>query len=150
MIMEEKFKDVLDKDEKIIKVLKPNKKRYYKSFIFPWAIPIFWPHALMLLVLSGFTLPILIAKAYKKSYFAYTNKRLIVRSGIFGVSFNSLEYKDITATSIDVGMFDKDGKTGSLKFVSPSVHAGKPISFSYIENPYEEMKQIKEIIDANK
>ena len=141
--MEEKFKDILEQDEKIIKVYKPVKSRYYKSFIFPWIIPLLWPHLIIFLIFSGFSLPFLIRKAYNNSYFAYTNKRLIVRSGLFGVSFDSLEYKDITSTSVDVGLFDKNGKTGSIKFVSPSVHAGKPITFSYIENPYDVMKEIK-------
>ena len=81
--------------------------------------------------------------------FAYTNKRLIVRSGIWGVDFQSLEYKDITSTSVSVGFLDKGGKTGTLVFVSPSTHNNMAIKFQFIEKPYETMKEIKEYISEN-
>ena len=55
--MNEKFNDILEKDEKIMKVIKPVKSRYWKQFVFPFAIPLFWPHLIILLVLSFFTLP---------------------------------------------------------------------------------------------
>ena len=144
--MEELFKDVLEKDEKIIKVIKPSKRRYWRSAFFFAAIPIFWPHLIIFMVLTLFTLPYLYHKSYTKQYYAYTNKRLIKRTGLFGVKFESLEYKDITATSVEVSFLDKGCNTGALKFSSPSVHAGHPMNFSDIENPYEIMREIKEQI----
>lgn len=146
--MEEKFHDILDKDEKIISVFKPVKRRYWRAGLAPFAIPLFWPHLIILLVITFFTLPFFYAKAYYNIYYAYTNKRLIVRKGIFGNNFASLEYKDITATSVKVGFLDKGCETGTLEFSSPSVHAGVPLRFNYISNPYENMKLIKEQIDS--
>ena len=148
--MEEKFVDILEKDEQIIKVMKPNKKRFWKGILLWAAIPIFWPHLILFLVFTFFTLPFFLAKGYNNTYYAYTNKRLIVRSGIFGVDYRSLEYKDITSTTVNVGFLDKKTKTGSLGFVSPSVHSGRPMFFSYVENPYETMREIKEYMESLK
>ncbi len=141
--MEHLFDDILEKDEKIIAVIKPNKKRYWKNLLF-FAIPLFWPHLIMMLVASLFTLPFFFAHGYNNLYYAYTNKRLIRRSGWIGVDYRCLEYKDVTATSVTVGFLDKGCKTGSLGFSSPSVHAGTPMTFSYVNNPYDVMREIKE------
>ena len=142
---QELFKDVLENDEQIIGIIKPVKKRYYKPLIL-FAIPIFWPHFILLTICTLFTLPFFFVKGYKNLYYAYTNKRLICRRGWTGVSFDSLEYKDITATSITVGFWDKGCQTGSLFFSSPSVHSGHAMSFNGITNPYENMRAIREQI----
>ena len=146
--MQELFDEVLEKDEEIIKVIKPNKKRYLKTFYWMLCIPIFWPHILVMLIGSLFTLPFLISKGYKNTYYAYTNKRLIVRTGMFANSYDSLEYEDITSTSVSVGFLDRKTKTGSLIFVSPSSHHEHPMTFANIENPYEMIKEIKEQINT--
>ena len=137
------FDDILERDEKIVKIIKPNKKRYWKDWLLPFIFPIFLPHFIMFMAITlFFPMPLLHAKAYKNTYYAYTNKRLITRSSAIGVDYKSLEYKDITATSVDVGFLDKGGKTGTLAFKSPS--AG--ISFKFVDNPYGMMREIKEYV----
>lgn len=145
--MENIFNEILEKDEKIIKVIKPHKGRYMKNFFIPFLIPLFWPHLILILVCTLFTPLYFIPKGYKNVYYAYTNKRLITRKGIFGNSYKSLEYKDITSTAVNVGYFDRKSKTGTLVFVSPSSHH-EHMEFSAIENPYIEMNAIKEYISA--
>lgn len=145
--MEDKFKDILDKDEKIISIIKPVKKRYWKEWLFPLICPLLWPHAIIIMVFSLFTFPYFLGRDFNNRYYAYTNKRLIVRSGVFGVNFKCLEYKDITSTSVKVGFLDKGCSTGSLEFSNPSIHADSPLEFSFIPNPYENMRLIKEQID---
>lgn len=140
------FKDIIEKDEQIIKVFKPSKKRYWMNPYY-FAIPFFWPHLIIMLVGTLFTLPFFYANGYKNLYYAYTNKRLIVRSGMIGVDYQSLEYKDLTSTATTVNFLDKWCKTGSLEFISPSTH-DKPIKFNFIHNPYEVMKEIKEYINT--
>ena len=142
--MQDKFDEILEKDEKVIKVIKPNKKRHLKDFYFYFWIPVFWPHLLIIMVGTLFTLPYFLNKGYKNTYYAYTTKRLIVRKGVFGNSYDSLEYKDITSTSVKVGFLDKNTKTGSLVFVNPSSHHEHPMKFAHIENPYQQMNEIKE------
>ena len=144
--MEHLFDDILEKDEKIIKIIKPNKKRYFRDWLLPFIFPIFLPHFIIFMVGTlFFILPLLHTKAYKNTYYAYTNKRLITRGSAIGVDYHSLEYKDIASSSVDVGFLDKLGKgkkTGTLSFKSPS--AG--ISFKGVENPYDMMREIKEYI----
>ena len=142
--MDHIFDEILEKDEKIVKVIKPSKGRYWKAPLFPFGIPLFWPHLIVIMVCTLFTLPFFYARGYKKLYYAYTNKRLIVRSGMIGVDYQSLDYKDITASSVNVGLLDKGSKTGSIFFKSPSTS----ISFRYVENPYDLMKEIKEYMGA--
>ena len=148
--MEHLFDDILEKDEKIIKIIKPSKKRFFRDWLLPFLIPIFLPHFIMIMACTlFFVLPLLHSKAYKNTYYAYTNKRLITRGSAIGVDYHSLEYKDISASSVDVGFLDKLGKgikTGTLAFKSPS--AG--ISFKCVENPYEQMREIKEYIDSQR
>ena len=138
------FDDILERDEKIIKIIKPSKKRFFRDWALPFIFPIFLPHFIICMVGTlFFVLPLLHSKAYKNTYYAYTNKRLITRGSAIGVDYHSLEYKDISSSSVDVGFLDKLGKgkkTGTLSFKSPS--AG--ISFKCVENPYEQMREIKE------
>lgn len=39
--MENLFNEILEKDEKIIKVIKPHKGRYMKEWLIPFFIPLF-------------------------------------------------------------------------------------------------------------
>ena len=55
--MEHLFDDILEKDEHIVKIIKPSKGRYWKAGLFPFAIPLFWPHLILFMVLTLFTLP---------------------------------------------------------------------------------------------
>ena len=144
--MDHLFDDILERDEKIIKIIKPSKKRFFRDWALPFIIPIFLPHFIIFMVCTlFFILPLLHVKAYNNTYYAFTNKRLITRGSAIGVDYHSLEYKDISSSSVDVGFLDKLGKgkkTGTLAFKSPS--AG--IAFKFVENPYEQMREIKEYI----
>jgi hypothetical protein len=187
--MEEKFTDIIEKDEKIIKVYKPNKKKFW------WGIGIIlffssiWAAILLVLGLvipeehlvgdngdSG-KIPMLIIACvwlafalislvfvylyYKNKYYCYTNRRVIIRSGIFGVDYASLEFKSLTATMVQVSLLDKilRTKTGTIKFGSASSQitggnsaygsAANPYTFRHIEKPYEVMREIKEHINKN-
>ena len=143
------FDDILEQDEKIIKVIKPNKKRYWKAPIFPFAIPIFWPHFIFFMAITLFTAPYFFVRNYNNSFYAYTNKRLIVRRGSMKAYFKTLDYKLVNETSVEVGILDKSKNmtTGSLIFRNT---AKRKLSFDYVENPYELMKEIKECINTVK
>ena len=142
--IEHLFDDILENDEQIVKIIKPSKSRYWKAPLFPFGIPLFWPHFIVIMAVTLFTLPFFYARGYKNLYYAYTNKRLIVRSGKIGVDYRSLDFKHITASSVDVGLLDKGSNTGTLTFKSPSAS----ISLSYVESPYDLMKEIKEYMNS--
>ena len=151
--MNEMFDDILEKGEQIIKVFKPNKERYWKMFHLFWKIPLLWPYVLLMSIPTLFILPVFILKiskkTYENTYYCYTNKRLIIRSGAYGISYSSLNFKDINSTNVIVGFLDSKTNTGMLTFKSPSLHYSA-IVFDNIENPYAVMKEIKEYIDTVK
>ncbi|MDE6505468.1 MAG: PH domain-containing protein [Clostridia bacterium] len=144
--MEHLFDDILEKNEQIIKIIKPSKSRYTKAMFAPFIIPIFWPHLILILVVTLFTFPFIYMHGYKNLYYAYTNKRLIVRKGMIGVDYRSLDFKNITASSVAVDLFDKGKKatTGTISFSSPT----SSIKFQYVENPYDLLREIREHIDS--
>lgn len=123
--MNEVFNDILQKDEKIINAYKPNKKSFYRARLVPFLIfpTIIIPIICIALIIPAIIIVLCLNKAYNNAYYCYTNKRLIVRKGVFGISFDSLKYKDITSASVDVGLLDKGINTGNLTFKSPSVHS---------------------------
>ena len=137
--MEHMFDQILERDETIIKVIKPNKCAFNLEcglFIY-----------LMMTFSTFFFWPIIICLEHKNTYYCYTNKRLIVRTGCFSIKYKSLEYKDITSTEVTVGLWDKKRNTGALTFVNPSSHHEHPMKFIGVENPYDLMRDIKEHID---
>ena len=138
------FDDILDRDEHIVKIIKPNKKRFWRGMCFPLMIPIFWPHVIIIMAVTlFFTLPLYYSKRYKNMYYAYTNKRIIVRDGGVGVDYRTLDYKHITATSVNTGFLDKGLGTGDIAFKSPTTG----ISLWYVEKPYDLLREIKEYME---
>jgi uncharacterized membrane protein YdbT with pleckstrin-like domain len=95
---------------------------------------------------------------YKNIYYAYSNKRIIIRSGIFGVDFKSLDMSMIGAVNVYVSLIDKIVRknTGSISFgstASPIGYAqssGAAYKFNHIAMPYETCKEIKSFIDEYK
>ena len=110
--MEKLFENILDVDEKIEKVFKPQKTKYFVSTMLRWffvilsftlmgVLMIVFPDEGMnvdliylLIPIGVFVLGMLIVLLfasihYKNLYYAYTNKRVIIRSGIFGVDFKT-------------------------------------------------------------
>lgn len=193
-IMEKVFKEILDHDEQIIKVFKPNKKRFIKIrliFSIAWlvvAAALFLVPAL--LALSG-VLPmvddygvdgslefgivflifglffvfgivffiITVVVSYKKTYYAYSNKRIIIRQGFIGVDYATLEMKMISTVLVNVGFFDKIVKpnTGTIRFGSSATpigitngKGGAGFAFLYIDDAYQTYREIKEVINTHR
>ena len=97
---------------------------------------------------------------YKKIWFCYTNKRIIVRSGFVGVDFETLDFDMIGAMNVRVDLLDKLVKpnTGSLLFASaasPMISDGRHTGsggymFINIQEPYEVYKRVKEYSSKNR
>ena len=174
--MEELFSHVLDDDEKIVKVFKPNKAKLYLSsvllhslwmlfFAVMGVFAILFPeegeyidpiyvlipigiYLAAILIIFGLT-----ALHYKNVYYAYSNKRIIIRSGIFGVDYKSLDMSMIGVVDVYVSLLDKilRKNTGSVTFgsaASPVIDGkgGSAYRFNHILMPYETCKEIKSYI----
>ncbi len=178
--MEKLFENILDDDEKVEKVFKPHKGKFFFSNMILWGITllvfaliasmgILFPEEgyevdkLYVLVPIGIYIVIMLicwgfsVIYYKNLYYAYTNKRVIVRSGIFGVDFKSLDMSMIGAVNVYVSLFDKilRKNTGSIMFGSTASpiggqNVGAGYRFNHIKMPYETCKEVKSSIDAYK
>lgn len=178
--MEKLFERILDDDEKIEKIIKPNKCKYYFSNLVLWGLSlsifaivgilgVLFPEEGMetktvyilipigLWFVSMLVVWLFMAIYYKNLYYAYTNKRIIVRSGIFGVDFKSLDMAMIGAVNVYVSLFDKILRkdTGSIMFGSTASPIGYcqnagGYRFNHIVLPYETCKEIKTSIDNYK
>ncbi|MBR6779301.1 MAG: hypothetical protein IKM43_04090 [Clostridia bacterium] len=172
--MENIFDLVLDKDEKIIKVYKPHKLRTWFTII---ALAVVILLCFIPLIIVGFLndtgletliavlviiIPLMlicipfVSLWYKKTVYAVTNKRILIRTGYIGVDYKSLDFTMLGALTVNVSWVDKLIKknTGTISFgsmASPMTNqAGAKFSFMHITNPYETYKEIKTIIDENK
>ena len=179
--MESLFDHVLDDDEKLIKVFKPNRTKFFFSNIFGMALfmlmflligilavvfpeegvevnlwYLFIPIGLYLIIL---TLSIVFTVIYYNNvFYAYTDRRIVIRSGIFGVDYKSLDMSMIGAVDVYVSLFDKilRKNTGSLCYgsmASPMVNThggGSAYRFNHIVAPYETCKEIKNAINEYK
>lgn len=174
------FEDVLDSGEQIIYTYKPNKKKSLFTnillvvvvllfFCGGMAIAMFVPEEgyeplapiFSAIPVSCFLIGIIIAICLtnlwiKKTVYAVTEKRIIIRTGIVGVDFKSLDIDSVGALEVYVSIFDKmlGGKTGTIKFGSMSSpingQNGTGYAFSSIEAPYKNYKIIKEHIQICK
>ncbi len=171
----ELFKPILDTDEQILKLYKPNKFRTYFSTIL---ICLFISILFSVLIIGSFLdnetplatsigfivfvvvfdiLAILmIALWYNKTIYAVTNKRILIRTGYIGVDYKALDYDTIGALTVNVNWLDKllRKNTGTLSFgsmSSPMINtANYKFSFLYINNPYDAYREVKAVMDENK
>ena len=94
---------------------------------------------------------------FKNIEYDITNKRIIIRSGIIGVDFKEINLDQIGAVTVRVDFLDKLVKpnTGTIYFGSASTpivqsdkgNTGLQFKFADIENPYEEYKRIKAVLN---
>ena len=164
------FDLILDKDEQIIETFKPHKgKLFFKSvllstiwiifvLLYPIALFSLMENILLVLILVGVyvvaeAICLLLTKmCYDKTFYAYTNKRVIIRTGIIGTDFKSLDMKMIGAVDVYVSLLDKilRKNTGTLKFGSMSSPINGQVnaySFAHVIAPYDNYKKIKEYIE---
>lgn len=145
--MEEKFKLLLDKNEKIIwcgdiNVSAYVKGNFLKLFLFglfpPFALLMLGiPYSLILLILSilkiipmwiglphfAFSLLvcliyiIILNKSAKNTFFCITNKRIIKRSGVFNNDFVHYSLKNVGNVTVDGSLFDRKGDNPSASLL---------------------------------
>lgn len=80
--------------------------------------------------------------------YAYTNRRLLMRSGVFGTSFKSIDYDRIQELDVTVGLVDRLFDVGTVRAFSGTLTAkGAPVydRFVSIPDPYGVYRGIKGI-----
>jgi hypothetical protein len=111
-----------------------------------FAIPFF---ALHLFPLWGSILNMVrLFLVYNNTSYALTNKRLMMRSGFWGIDFKALDYDKIVDIEVNVNPIENFFGVGTIQAFSGSVSdKGRRIydRFIAISNPYEVFKKIKEV-----
>ena len=176
------FNVILDDDEQVVQVLRPHRGRAWFSTIvglilwslmlipFGVCIIIFYTPgspdledtlvvgigALVVWALSSLLFAICTALWCCKTVYAWTNKRVLIRTGYIGVDYKSLDLNMVGALSVNVNIVDKIMRknTGTIAFgsmASPMTTQNVArFNFSFVHDPYRVYKDVKAHIDQKK
>ena len=106
-----------------------------------------------------FGIPVYKALVYKYTYYAITNKRVILQKGLIGRDFEIVDFDQITNAEVNVGVLDKLLGRGSGSIListagtftyTRSGPIQKPYTIRNIENPYRVFKFFKKVMHAVK
>ena len=162
------IEDMIDKDESILLRLKPNKKVFVLSSILRLLpIALIWG-ALDVYVITQFIssvrasdlwflIPFFalhlfpvwcwvagIVRAYvehKNIEYVFTDKRILIRSGMIGIDFKSMFYSEVESVSARVGLLERMFKVGDIYILATSQKA----VLQDIPNPYFILNRLKKI-----
>ena len=166
------IKDILSDDEEVLVNLKPNRKVYLLESIFkglpvvliwlaadtfaitmiastgtmyePWLIAFFiFFFALHLIPVWIYIYSIIkVIVSYKNLEYVFTDKRIIVRSGLIGIDFKYVYYYEINSVTVNVGLFDRMFKVGDIIIKSNN----QVVKVNDISYPYKYSNKIQEIV----
>ena len=166
------IKDILSDDEEVLVNLKPNRKVYLLESIFkglpivliwlaadtfaitmiasngtmyePWLIAFFiFFLALHLIPVWIYIYSIIkVIVSYKNLEYVFTDKRIIVRSGLIGIDFKYVYYYEINSVTVNVGLFDRMFKVGDIIIKSNN----QVVTVNDISYPYKYSNKIQEIV----
>ncbi len=167
------FESVRDKNETLYWVGKPNAVCFMLSGIPFLILGLFWGcFDLFFLVASmssksevgWFVIPFLalhsfpcwgswlymgwLWMAHTKTFYAYSNRRLMIKTGAIGTDIKTFDYPKITNLEVSVGPIEKHFGVGSIRFnTGVMTNRGTAVVsyFRAIPQPYEVFKKIKEI-----
>lgn len=123
--IEERFKELIDSDETIEKIEKPNACRFFvlQFLISFFAMLIISVCGMIEIVeyygfkviwapcaISAFCILVYMLFAlgyYKNIYYCITNKRVIIRSGIVGADYKAVNFKEVSKISVKKIWYDK-------------------------------------------
>jgi hypothetical protein len=85
---------------------------------------------------------------YGNTCYAFTNKRIMLRTGFWGIDFKSIDFDRIQETDVTVNPIENMLGVGTIKMYSGGMTAKVAPTFNYfigIENPYGVYKQLKTV-----
>lgn len=77
----------------------------------------------------------------KNIEYAFTEKRIIVRSGVIGIDFRYIYYTDVQSVNLKVGLLDRIFKVGDVYIKANN----ESIVLFDIKNPYQITKKLEKI-----
>lgn len=85
--------------------------------------------------------------SHRNTAYAFTNKRVMMRSGVFGIDYQTIDYDKIRDYQVNVGPMENIFGVGSILFNTGEIsQKGHPMlkRFSGIDNPYSVFRLLKE------
>ena len=85
---------------------------------------------------------------HKNTFYAITNKRVMLRSGFWGINFEAIDYDKITDMQVTVNPVENMMGVGSIRFSTGELSSkGAALfkTFISVPAPYEVFKQIKTV-----
>ena len=82
------------------------------------------------------------SRRHKNTEYAFTNKRVIVRSGVVGIDFKNVYYADVDSVNLKVGIVDKMLNVGDIYITGKS---GAAVILD-VENPYFLTQKLQKIV----
>lgn len=89
--------------------------------------------------------------SYNNTIYAFTNKRVMVRSGFIGTDFKIIDYDKISDIQVTVNFIERVFNVGTIKFYSGRTESNDGITtklydrWEAISTPYEVFKQLKKV-----
>jgi membrane protein YdbS with pleckstrin-like domain len=82
------------------------------------------------------------------TWYGFSNKRLLLRTGFWGTDFKTLDYDKISDISVNVGPIENKLGLGTIRAMSGDATRNRSLtsnSFIGIEHPYDVFKKLKEV-----
>ena len=79
---------------------------------------------------------------YKNLSYTFTDKRIIIRSGLIGIDFRFIYYSDIASVDVKVGLLDRMFKVGDLYIKSST----QSLVLDDIKSPYQYGDKIQDLV----
>ena len=86
---------------------------------------------------------------HKNTFYTITNKRVMMRSGFWGIDFNAIDYDKISDVQVTINPLENILGVGTIRISAGKVNnKGNPLTndFIAVKNPYEVFKQIKTVM----
>jgi hypothetical protein len=87
--------------------------------------------------------------SYSNTRYAFTNKRVMMRTGFIGTDFKSIDYDKISDIEVTVNFVERAFNVGTIRFFSGRTQTDEGTttklydSWEAISDPYEVFKQVK-------
>lgn len=125
---------------------------FFPTFFMPGDAELPWIANLMIAVFClpffiGILYPFYIILSYKNLLYAFTDKRVIIRSGAWGADYITTEYDKIADIEVKVGPIGDSYGTGNIRFVTGTSEKGQKLGQTMyaISDPYAVFKKVKKI-----
>jgi membrane protein YdbS with pleckstrin-like domain len=89
--------------------------------------------------------------SYRNTSYAFSNKRVMVRTGFLATGFKIIDYDKISDIEVTVNLIERAFNVGTIKFFSGRTESNDGMTtklydrWEAIANPYEVFKQLKKV-----